>query len=287
MPVVSFAIEPKTKSDQEKLGAALSKLATEDPTFRVQTDEETGQTIISGMGELHLEIKVDLLRTEYKLDVTVGKPQVAYRETITARGEHRELLKKQTGGAGQFADIEFVLEPLGRGEGYEFVNSIRGGAIPKEYIPSIDKGIQEAMKSGPLAGFPVVDIKAEIVDGSYHEVDSNTDTFKLAANMGFKEAMRKSKPVLLEPIMNVTVNVPEEHVGAVTGYLSSHRGIPKGMTQRGNMKEITATAPLGELFGYVSDLRNISSGTAIPNMEFSHYEEVPSGITREILGEEK
>jgi elongation factor G len=285
-PVVSFAVEPKTKSDQDKLGLALSKLATEDPTFKVKTDEETGQTIISGMGELHLDIKVDILRRDYGIEVNVGKPQVAYRETITASGSHRELLKKQTGGAGQFADISFELEPLERGAGYEFDNAIKGGAIPKEFIPAIDKGIQEALSSGPLGGFPVVDVRARIVDGSYHEVDSNTDTFKMAANMGFKEAMKKCSPVLLEPIMKVTVNVPDEFVGAVTGYLSSRRGIPKGMTQRGKMKEISAEAPLAELFGYVGNLRNLTSGKAIPNMEFSHYEPVPGGIMKAVLGGE-
>ncbi len=283
-PVVSLAIEPKTKSDQEKLGMALGKLAGEDPTFKIKTDEETGQTIVSGMGELHLEVKIKLLETEFGIDVSVGKPQVAYRETIKVRGEHREVLKKQTGGAGQFADISMILEPRARGEGYEFVNSISGGAIPKEYIPSIDKGFQLALTSGPLAGYPVVDITAEIVDGSYHDVDSNTDTFKIAAQNGFREAMKKCSPILLEPIMKVTVNVPDEHVGSVTGYLSSHRGIPKGLTQRGSMKEISADVPLGELFGYVGDLRNLTSGTAIPNMEFGFYDEVPSGITREILG---
>lgn len=285
-PVVSFAVEPKTKSDQDKLGNALSKLATEDPTFRVKTDEETGQTIISGMGELHLDIKIDILRREHGIDVAVGKPQVAYRETIKTRGEHREVLKKQTGGAGQFADISFILEPLEQGVGYKFVNSIKGGSIPKEYIPSIDKGVQEAITSGPLGGFPVVDVQAEIVDGSYHEVDSNTDTFRMCANMGFKEAMKKCSPVLLEPVMKVVVNVPEEHVGSVTGYLSSRRGIPKGMVQRGKLKEIIAEAPLAELFGYVGDLRNLTSGTAIPNMEFSHYAEVPGGVMKEVLGGE-
>lgn len=286
-PVVSFAIEPKTKSDQDKLGLAMSKLANEDPTFKVHTDEETGQTIIAGMGELHLEIKIELLRTEFGIEVTVGAPQVAYRETILATGEHREVLKKQTGGAGQFADISFILEPREPGQGYEFSDEVKGGAIPREYIPSIDKGIQEALTAGPLGGFPVVDVKARIVDGSFHPVDSNTDTFRICANYGFKEAMRKCKPVLLEPIMKVTVTVPDEHVGSVTGYLSSHRGIPKGMEQMGQMKQLTAEVPLAELFGYVGDLRNITSGTAIPNMDFSHYAQVPSGIQATVLGEKK
>lgn len=282
-PVVSLAVEPKTKSDLDKLGAALGKLSQEDPTFKVKTDEESGQTIISGMGELHLDIKIDILNREYGIGVTIGKPQVAYRETIRAKAEHREVLKKQTGGAGQFADINFILEPNEQGKGYEFKNDTKGGSIPKEYIPAIDKGIQESMKSGPLAGYPVVDIIAHVTDGSYHEVDSNTDTFYRCAVTGLKEAMKKCTPVLLEPIMRVAVITPEEFVGTVTGYLSSKRGLPKGMTQRGKQKEITAEVPLGELFGYVSDLRNLTSGQANPNMEFSHYAEVPGGITKQII----
>lgn len=283
-PVVSFAIEPKTKSDQEKLGEALSKLVSEDPTFRAKTDSETGQVIISGMGELHLDVKVRLLKDDYGLEVVVGKPQVAFRETITSEGEHRELLKKQTGGAGQFADIKFILRPKNRGEGYKFVDSIKGGAIPREYIPSIDKGIQESMVSGPLGGYPVVDVEAEIIDGSYHDVDSNTDTFRTCAFYGFKNAMKSCSPVLLEPIMKVNINVPDEHVGSVTGYLSSKRGIIKNLLQRGRTKEIIAEAPLSELFGYVSDLRNLTSGTAAPTMEPSHYAEVPRGVADKLLG---
>jgi elongation factor G len=286
-PVVRFAIEPKTKSDQEKLGNALGKLVSEDPTFRAETDKETGQVIIAGMGELHLDIKVDILKREYGIEVNVGKPQVAYRETITAEGTHRELLKKQTGGAGQYADIEMILRPRGTGEGYKFVDSIKGGSIPREYIPAIDKGFQESVTAGPLGGYPVVDIEAEIVDGSYHDVDSNTDTFKTCAYYGFRNAMKKCNPVLLEPIMKVTINVPEEHVGSVTGYLSSRRGIIKNLLQRGKTKEIIAEAPLAELFGYVGDLRNLSSGTAAPNMEPSHYAEVPRGLMDKVLGETK
>ncbi len=286
-PVVRFAIEPKTKSDQDKLAEALGKLVAEDPTFRAESDKETGQTIIAGMGELHLDIKVDILKREYGIEVNVGKPQVAYRETIGAEGKHRELLKKQSGGAGQYADIEFVLKPLERGEGYKFVDSIKGGSIPREYIPAIDKGIQDSLTAGPLGGYPVVDIQAEIVDGSYHDVDSNTDTFKICAFYGFKAAMKVSSPVLLEPIMKVTINVPEDHVGAVTGYLSSRRGIIKNLLQRGKTKEIIAEAPLGELFGYVSTLRNLTSGTAAPNMEPSHYAEVPRNMMEKILGTDK
>ena len=239
------------------------------------------------MGELHLDIKVDILKREYGIEVNVGKPQVAYRETITAKGEHRELLKKQSGGAGQYADIAFVLQPLERGEGYKFVDSIKGGAIPREYISSIDKGIQESITAGPLGGYPVVDVQAEIVDGSYHEVDSNTDTFRTCAYYGFKNAMKACSPVLLEPIMTVTINVPEDYVGACTGYLSSKRGLIKNLLQRGKTKEIIAEAPLSELFGYVSDLRNLTSGTAAPNMEPSHYAEVPRNIMEKLLGEAK
>ncbi len=284
-PVVRFAIEPKTKSDQEKLSEALAKLVSEDPTFKAETDRETGQVIIAGMGELHLDIKVDILKREYGIEVNVGKPQVAYRETITSKGEHRELLKKQSGGAGQYADIAFVLQPLERGEGYKFVDSIKGGAIPREYIPAIDKGIQESITAGPLGGYPVVDVQAEIVDGSYHEVDSNTDTFRTCAYYGFKNAMKACSPVLLEPIMTVTINVPEDYVGACTGYLSSKRGLIKNLLQRGKTKEIIAEAPLSELFGYVSDLRNLTSGTAAPNMEPSHYAEVPRNIMEKIIAE--
>ncbi len=285
-PVVSFAIEPKTKSDQDKLGVALSKLTGEDPTFHAHTDEETGQTIISGMGELHLEVKMNQLRNDFKIDVNVGAPRVAYRETVTAEAEHKEVLKKQTGGAGQFADISMRIRPRERGEGYNFNDNIKGGSIPREYIPSIDKGFQDAIKSGPLAGYPVVDIEMEIYDGSYHPVDSNTDTFRIAATYGLKEVMRKAKPVLLEPIMNVNIAVPEEHVGSVTGYISSKRGLPKGMNARGKMQEISAEVPLAELFGYVGDLRNLTSGTAIATMDFSHYAQVPSGVQAEIVGRE-
>jgi elongation factor G len=286
-PVVSFAVEPKTKSDQEKLGEALSKLVSEDPTFHAKTDAETGQVVISGMGELHLEVKIRLLKDDYKLEVNVGKPQVAYRETVKAEGKHRELLKKQSGGAGQFADIDMIIRPRERGLGYNFVDNIKGGAIPKEYIPAINKGFQDSMTAGPLGGFPVVDVEVEIVDGSYHDVDSNTDTFKLAAFYGFKALMKTAQPILLEPMMAVSVNVPDEHVGAVTGYLSGKRGIIKNMLQRGKMKELSAVAPLAELFGMTSDLRNLTSGTAAATMEPSHYEEVPGGVMKQILGEDK
>ncbi len=282
-PVVRFAIEPKTKSDQDKLGEALGKLISEDPTFRAETDSETGQTIIAGMGELHLDIKVDILKREYGIEVNVGKPQVAYRETVTTEGHHRELLKKQSGGAGQYADIDFKIRPRETGAGYLFVDNIKGGSIPKEYIPAIDKGVKESITTGPLGGYPVVDVEVEIVDGSYHDVDSNTDTFRICAYYGFKNLMKAANPVLLEPIMNVTINVPDEYVGAVTGYLSSKRGLIKNLLQRGKTKEIVAEAPLAELFGYVGDLRNLTSGTAAPNMEPSHYAEVPKNIMEKVL----
>ena len=284
-PVVRFAIEPKTKSDQEKLGEALGKLTSEDPTFHAQTDQETGQVVIAGMGELHLEVKTRLLKDDYGLDVNIGKPQVAYRETIKSEAEHRELLKKQSGGAGQFADIDMIVRPRERGDGYKFIDSIKGGSIPREYIPSIDKGFQDSLTAGPLGGFPVVDVEVEIVDGSYHEVDSNTDTFKTAAFYGFKNALKKAKPILLEPIMKVNINVPEEHVGSVTGYLSSRRGIIKNIMPRGKTNELNAEAPLGELFGMTSDLRNLTSGTAAATMEPSHYAEVPAGVVASIVGE--
>lgn len=282
-PVVSFAIEPKTKSDQEKLAEALGKLISGDPTLRSKTDPETGQVILSGMGELHLEVNIENLKRDYGIEVNVGKPQVAYRETITSEGSHRELLKKQSGGAGQYADIDFKIRPRNRGEGYKFVDSIKGGSIPREFISSIDKGVIESMTAGPLGGYPVVDAEVEIVDGSYHDVDSNTDTFRICAYYGFKELMKTANPVLLEPIMSVSINVPEEHVGAVTGYLSSRRGIIKNLLQRGKTKEIHAEAPLSELFGYISDLRNLTSGTAAGNMEPSHYAEVPRNIMEKII----
>jgi len=285
-PVVKFAVEPKTKSDQEKLAEALGKLTSEDPTFKAETDQETGQVVIAGMGELHLEVKIRLLKDDYGIEVSVGKPQVAYRETVKTEGAHRELLKKQSGGAGQYADIDMKIRPRERGTGYEFIDNVKGGAIPREYIPSIDKGIKDSMTNGPLGGYPVVDVEVEIVDGTYHDVDSNTDTFKSCAFYGFKQLMKAATPILLEPIMKVNINVPEEYVGSVTGYLSGKRGLIKGMLPRGKTQEISAEAPLGELFGYVSDLRNLTSGTASPSMEPSHYAEVPAGIMNKILGDD-
>ena len=244
-PVVSLAVEPKTKSDQEKMGEALRKLMQEDPTFNAKTDIETGQTVISGMGELHLDIKMDIMKRTYGIDVTSGMPQVAYKESISMTIEHREILKKQTGGAGQFADVAIIVEPQERGKGYEFVNEIKGGSVPKEYIPSVDKGIQDAMQSGVLGGYPVVDVKVRLVDGSYHEVDSNTDTFKTCGSKAFKSAMKLAKPILLEPIMKVPVVTPDEFAGDVTGALSSKRGVIKSMLPKGKCKKSLHMYPLG------------------------------------------
>ncbi len=283
-PVVSLSIEPKTKSDQEKMGIALKKLTQEDPTFQVSTNQETGQTIVSGMGELHLEIKVDIMRRDYNIDVTTGKPQVAYRETVEAEVEHREILKKQSGGAGQFADLTIILSPNEQGKGYEFIDEIKGGAIPREFIPSVDKGIRQTLTSGVLGGFPVVDVKVRLTDGSYHEVDSNTDTFKLAASKGFKEAMRKASPILLEPIMQVVVTTPDDYAGDITGALASKRGMVKKMEHKGKYQEIEAEVPLANMFGWINDLRSMSKGKANSVMIPSHYAKVPEGIVQEILG---
>jgi len=282
-PVVKYAIEPKTKGDQEKMGEALRKLMDEDPTFKVNTDTETGQTIISGMGELHLEIKVDIMKREYGIEVVTGKPQVAYRETIENRTEHRELLKKQSGGAGQFADITVIMEPMERGKGYEFSDEVKGGAIPREYIPSVDKGLQSSLDSGVLGGFPVVDIKVRLIDGSYHDVDSNTDTFRICGARAFKEAMRKAKPILLEPIMKVVVASPNDFAGEVTGALSAKRGQIKSMTARTKVQEIVADVPIGNLFGWINELRSMTKGKANSVMEFSHYQKVPDSLVAGIL----
>ncbi len=283
-PVVSLAIEPKTKSDQEKMGEALRKLMQEDPTFRAESNKETGQTIISGMGELHLEIKVDIMKRTYGIDVITGKPQVAYKETIEANIQHQEILKKQTGGAGQFADILINVGPQERGKGYEFVNAIKGGSIPTEFIPAVDKGVQEGIVSGVLGGFPVVDVKVTLVDGSYHEVDSNTDTFRIVGARGIKEAMKLAHPILLEPIMKVVVTTPDEFAGDVTGALSSKRGLIKGMASKGKVQEIIAYIPLGNMFGWINDLRSMTKGKANSVMEFSNYEKVPENLVQDALG---
>jgi len=283
--VVSLAIEPKTKSDQEKLGMALAKLTKEDPTFKAESDKETGQTIISGMGELHLEVKVNLLKEDYGIEVSTGKPQVAYRETIGAEYEHRELLKKQSGGSGQFADMTIIVSPLKPGEGYEFESKIKGGAIPTEYIPSVDKGIQQSLSTGVLGGFPTVDFKVQLIDGSYHDVDSNTDTFRICAQRAFRESMKHAKPTLLEPIMKVVVTTPDDHVGDVTGALSSKRGMIKSMEPKGKVQEVTALVPLGNMFGWMNDLRSMTKGRANSVMEFDSYAKVPDSLVDEILGE--
>jgi elongation factor G len=282
-PVVQYAIEPQTKSDQEKMSEVLRKLVQEDPTLHASMDKETGQTIISGMGELHLEVKIDIMKRDYKIDVVTGKPQVAYRESIESKAEHREILKKQSGGAGQFADISIILEPQDRGEGYEFVDEIKGGAVPREFIPSVDKGVKAAVKSGVLGGYPVVDVKVTLVDGSYHDVDSNTDTFRIVGSRGFRQAMKKAKPILLEPVMKVIVTTPADFAGDVTGALSSKRGKIKGMTPKGKMQEIEAEVPLANMFGWTNDLRSMTKGKASSVMEFDHYAKVPENIVEEVL----
>ena len=283
-PVISVAVEPKTKADQEKMGIALQKLAQEDPSFRVATDEESGQTIISGMGELHLEIIVDRMLREFKVEAEVGKPQVAYRETIRKTVEQEYKYAKQSGGRGQYGHVFLRLEPMEPGgENYEFVNDIKGGSVPKEYIPAVDKGCQEAMQSGVLAGYPVVDIKVTLFDGSYHEVDSSEMAFKLAASMGFKEGARKANAVILEPMMKVEVETPEEYMGDVIGDLNKRRGQVNNMSDRGGNKIIDAFCPLAEMFGYSTDLRSQTQGRATYSMEFDHYDEVPRNVSEEII----
>ncbi|MHB9112095.1 MAG: elongation factor G [Thermoleophilia bacterium] len=283
-PVIAVAIEPKTKADQEKLGASLRKLAEEDPTFQVRTDEETGQTVIHGMGELHLEIIVDRLLREFKVDANVGKPQVAYRETV--RKPVEKVIGKfvrQSGGRGQYGHVVINLEPSGPGEGYEFEDKISGGVIPKEYIPSVNEGIKEAMENGVLAGYPMVGVKVTLVDGSYHDVDSSEMAFRIAGSMAFKAAVAKAKPVLLEPVMEVEVVVPEEYMGDIIGDLNSRRGKIEGMEPRGKAQVIHARIPLAEMFGYATDVRSLSQGRAVYSMQFDRYEEVPSSIATGIV----
>ncbi len=283
-PVIGIAVEPKTKADVDKLGMALAKLAEEDPTFQVKTDEASGQTIISGMGELHLEIIVDRLKREFKVEVNVGQPRVEYKEALSTSVDHREVYKKQTGGRGKFADIIFKLEPIEEGkEGLEFINEIKGGNIPREYIPSVEKGFKEAMKTGPLAGFEVDGMKVTLVDGSFHPVDSDSLSFELAAKMGFREAAKKAKPVLLEPIMKLEVVTPEENMGDIVGDLNRRRGQVLSMDERAGAKVIKAHVPLAEMFGYVTTLRTLSSGRATSSMEFSHYAETPKNIADEVI----
>jgi elongation factor G len=288
-PVISVAIEPKTKGDQEKLGVAIQRLAEEDPTFRVHGDEETGQTIIEGMGELHLEVLVDRMRREFKVEANVGRPQVAYRETLTRKVEKIDYThKKQSGGAGQFGRVIMDVEPLvGSEANYEFVNSVTGGRIPREYIPSVDNGCQEAMQTGVLAGYPMVNVKVTLQDGAYHDVDSSELAFKIAGSMAFKEGARKAGPVLLEPIMSVEVVTPEDFMGDVIGDLNSRRGQIQAMDERSGAKVVRAIVPLSEMFGYVGDLRSRTQGRASYTMEFDSYAQVPEHVSKEIIAKVK
>jgi len=282
-PVISVAVEPKTKVDQEKMGLALQRLAKEDPSFRVHTDQESGQTIISGMGELHLEIIVDRMKREFKVEANVGKPQVAYRETIRGKVEQEGKFVRQSGGRGQYGHVWLRLEPLEEGKGYEFANEIVGGVVPREYIPAVDKGVQEALRSGVIAGYPVVDVKVAIFDGSYHDVDSNEMAFKIAGSMAFKEGFAKARPVLLEPIMKVEVITPEEYSGDVIGDLNRRRGHIQGMEDGPSGKVITAEVPLAEMFGYATTVRSMSQGRATFSMEFAKYLEVPNNVAEAVL----
>jgi elongation factor G len=283
-PVIHVAVEPKTKADQDKLGKALYSLSEEDPTFRVRTDDETGQTVISGMGELHLEVLVDRMLREFSVDANVGKPQVAYRETIRKKVEKVECRYiRQTGGRGQYGHVVISLEPTGPGGGYEFIDKISGGVIPKEYIPAVDAGIQEALTNGVLAGYPMVDVRVTLTYGSYHDVDSSEMAFKIAGSMAVKDAARKASPVLLEPVMAVEVVTPEENMGDVIGDLSSRRGKVEGMEQRGSTQVVRALVPLGDMFGYATDLRSRTQGRATYTMQFDSYNEVPEAIAKEII----
>jgi elongation factor G len=283
-PVIHVAVEPKTKSDQEKMGLALGRLAQEDPSFRVRTDEDSGQTIISGMGELHLEIIVDRMRREFGVEANVGAPQVAYRETIRKSAEQEGKFVKQSGGRGQYGHVWIKLEPNETGKGYEFIDAVKGGTVPREYIPAVNKGIEDTLPNGVLAGFPVVDVKVTLFDGSYHEVDSNENAFKMAGSMAFKDAMRKASPVLLEPMMAVEVETPEDYMGNVMGDLSGRRGIVHGMEDRvGGIKVIKAEVPLAEMFGYSTQMRSLSQGRATYSMEFKHYSEAPKNVAEAII----
>ncbi len=282
-PVISVAIEPKTKADQEKLGQSLQRLAAEDPSFRVKYDEDTGQTVISGMGELHLEIIVDRLMREFKVDANVGKPQVAYKETIQQHAESEGKYIKQAGGRGQYGHVYLKVDPLERGKGFEFVDEIFGGSIPKEFIPAVKKGVEEALDIGITAGYPIADVKVTLFDGSYHDVDSSEMAFKIAGSIGFKEACRKASPVILEPIMNVEVVLPEEYFGSVSGDLNSRRGRIQKTEMRIGVQVIDAQVPLANMFGYATDLRSQTQGRATFTMQFDHYEAVPKSIAEEIV----
>ena len=280
--LIEIAIEPKSKADQEKLGVALAKLAAEDPSFRVSTDQESGQTILKGMGELHLDIKVDILRRTYKVDANIGAPQVAFRERVTKRAEVKYTHKKQTGGTGQFAEVSIIVEPNEPGKGYEFESKIVGGAVPKEFIPAVEKGLEAQLTSGVLAGFPVVDLKARLVDGDSHDVDSSAMAFEIAARAAMREGLQKGGPVLLEPVMKVEVVTPEDYTGSVIGDLNSRRGQIQGQDMRGNANVIAAMVPLANMFSYVNNLRSMSQGRATFTMQFDHYSEVPKAIADEV-----
>src|SRR6266567_3953843 len=281
-PVIEIAIEPKSKADQEKLGVALAKLVAEDPSFRVTTDPESGQTILKGMGELHLDIKVDILKRSYKVEANIGAPQVAYRETITRAVTVDYTHKKQTGGSGQFARVKFVIEPLPPGKGFAFENKVVGGTVPKEYVPGVEKGLESVLGAGVLAGFPVVDLKATLIDGAYHDVDSSALAFEIASRAALREALREGRPVLLEPIMKVEVVTPEEYTGSVIGDLNSRRGHIQGQDMRGNATVVNAMVPLANMFSYVNQLRSMSQGRATFTMQFDHYEQVPSNVAQEV-----
>jgi elongation factor G len=286
-PVIEVAIEPKTKADQDKMSLALARLGEEDPTFRVLTDHETGQTIIKGMGELHLEVIVDRMRREFKVDANQGKPQVSYRETITRPVDVDTVFKRQTGGKGQFAHVKIKVEPVEQGTGFEFTNSIVGGSIPREYIPAVEQGIREAMQTGVAAGYPVVDLKVDLYDGSFHEVDSSEMAFKIAGSMALKDAVRKAKAVLLEPIMKVEVVTPDDFLGTVLGDVNSRRGRVEGMEIRGTTQVVKAFVPLANMFGYTTDLRSATQGRATSSMEFHHYEELPDHLAQEIIAKQR
>jgi len=281
-PVIEIAIEPKSKADQEKLGVALAKLAAEDPSFRVSTDQESGQTILKGMGELHLDIKVDILKRTYKVDANIGAPQVAFREKITRAVTKDYTHKKQTGGSGQFAQVKIVVEPTEPGHPFEFENKIVGGSVPKEYIPGVEKGLESVLGSGVLAGFPVVDLKVSLIDGRYHDVDSSALAFEIASRAALREAMQEARPVLLEPIMKVEVVTPEDYTGSVIGDLNSRRGQIQGQDMRGNANVINAMVPLMNMFGYVNNLRSMSQGRATFTMQFDHYAELPANVSAEV-----
>ncbi|HEY9262430.1 elongation factor G, partial [Chitinophaga sp.] len=293
-PVIHIAIEPKTQADVDKMGLAISKLVEEDPTLRAKTDEETGQTILSGMGELHLEIIVDRMRREFKVEVNQGAPQVAYKEALTTKVEHREVFKKQTGGRGKFADIQIEIGPAdaewlkeNEGKSFQFINDIFGGSIPKEFIPAVQKGFEQSLNQGVLANFPLVNLRVRLFDGSYHQVDSDAMSFELCAKSAFREAARKAKPVLLEPIMKVEVLTPDQYMGDVTGDLNRRRGMLEGMDSKNGVQVIKAKVPLSEMFGYVTQLRSLSSGRASSIMEFSHYAPAPNNVAEEVVAKVK